>query len=521
MNGPSKITADHSSLVGLKAELLRKRLEVKEIKAKCPSQDIPKNEKSKDKVKDTHKNNENIPKVTETEDLNTLKKSKLMLEAKSRLYDKLQKSHSNVSELFLVDFSHKSDPEPEECMREEDFRNDNHDSDDDWIEYQDCFGRTRKCLREDLPKMQEKDHLLRQKISKEPSIKPVEEENIQDSPQREPEIEVIRRKWEEQTEKLTKKANIHYQDVLFDEARAHGVGYYSFSLDEEERVKQHKDLQKLREETLQKQKEMQELKEIRIKMEQNRLKVARIRQRIRAGLTPELPEYEDEMPQNSIKKSVNENSSNLDEKKKEESGQEDKTSEEAKSLAIIEDKVKAFGELLGKRTHWREMSQEEWVAKRRKDRLNEFAPMYNGIKNVSCTEFGNSESTYDNREVLKESCVINPDDYDDDSEIIGPLPQNGDLSAFIQSRTEKPLKEEDKSDDNASGPLLQDSADSFRLPCISSPSMVSSPPSLQKPVSEQKICNNNLKAINIVNSDRIVAGLRYLRAKFEERKRED
>ena len=49
-------------------------------------------------------------------------------------------------------------------------------------------------------------------------------------------------------ENLT-KSNLHYSDVRFDEARAHGAGFYNFSHDEDQRQQEQKTLKKLHEET--------------------------------------------------------------------------------------------------------------------------------------------------------------------------------------------------------------------------------------------------------------------------------
>ncbi|XP_051174214.1 coiled-coil domain-containing protein 174 [Leptopilina boulardi] len=502
MNGPSKITADYSSIVGLKAELLRKRLEAQELKNKNPTQNVTKHYKPKVKETKITKEKQTSPKVIEIEDINLLKKSKLMLEAKSRLYEKLKNSPKNKNDLFLVDFSNKSDSdtsdneeeikkENEDKLKEEDeFTEENYDSDDNFVEYQDCFGRTRKCLREDLPKMQDKDNLLRQKISKEPIVEKSPEKEIKqpESPQREPEIELMRKKWEEQTNRLTNKDNIYYQDVLFDEARTHGVGYYNFSIDEDERAKQQENLEKLRKETEQKQQEMQNLKEMRQKMEKNRLKVARIRQRIRAGLPPELSEDEDEIAKNP----ESDNSKAIEENKEEADKKIVENKEDEGSLAIIEDKVKAFGELLGKRPQWREMSQEEWIKKRRKDRQNEFAPNYDNFKKAGFLITKNDRNICEKNSTVKEHKISlppvqliseNQDEESDDSEIIGPMP-------FVDSPTLIPLP---------SNPPL---------------STIPLPPSPKESTSNYV---TNLKTKNTIDPNNIAAGLKYLRAKFEEK----
>lgn len=74
---------------------------------------------------------------------------------------------------------------------------------------------------------------------------------------------------------------------MFLEARTHGVGYYGFSKNEEERFKQQEALKQLREETEQKQKKAQELKMMRDKLLAARIKAAKERRRVRLGLPPE------------------------------------------------------------------------------------------------------------------------------------------------------------------------------------------------------------------------------------------
>lgn len=76
-------------------------------------------------------------------------------------------------------------------------------------------------------------------------------------------------------------------EIILLEARTHGVGYYSFSKDEEERAKQQEALKKLRDETEAKQKRAQELKAIREKQLAARIKAAKDRRRARLGLPPE------------------------------------------------------------------------------------------------------------------------------------------------------------------------------------------------------------------------------------------
>ncbi|XP_039310079.1 coiled-coil domain-containing protein 174 [Solenopsis invicta] len=418
MNMTKKINVNFSSLVGLKAELLRKQAEVNEAKLKTESINVPLSKKKSKKIV-TNDADKNAKRSVDSEDIVAHKKSKLMLEAKARLYERLKKSKNN-NDKFLVDFENKLD-EPDEEFADETINEEYPlEPEENWVEYQDCFGRTRKCLREDLPYMQKKDDLIKEEIMKK-HIGEEKEENREQYPiqEKEPEIEVMRRKWEEQTRKLADKVDIHYQDILFDEARTHGVGYYTFSQDEDERIKQQENLTNLRKETERKQREMKEIKELKEKMEQNRLKAARIRQRIRAGLPAEPTEEELAQEVKSINSTDNINISEKDqsvEKDKEKSNEEsnrasaninESTQEKETS---DEDKIKAFGELLGKKNHWHVMSQEEWIEKCRAQRINKFGPVYD---NFTRTEFDNSSQSIDEQLIHTENKEMNYTDTRD------------------------------------------------------------------------------------------------------------
>ncbi|XP_012278357.1 coiled-coil domain-containing protein 174 [Orussus abietinus] len=408
MNTTKRINVNFSSLVGLKAELLKKQIEVKDAKEKNenfhnPAAPKVKTKRTKEKKRDRE---DDAVKPVDVEDIEAHKKSRLMLEAKSRLYDTLRRSRKNVNPHCLVDFANKpyeSEEEQSDDAIDEVMSDDPSDPEDEWVEYEDCFGRTRKCLRRDLPMMQAKDNFVKNEIMKKPKSENDDDHIDRDAPLanvvQEPDIALMRKKWEEQMVRLSDKQDIHYQDVLFNEARTHGVGYYAFSQDEEVRAKQQENLNKLRQETKQKQKEMTELKTLKSKMEQNRLKAARIRQRIRAGLPAEptsveledsqskpsdVPEI-DSAPQGETE--VNQRLTDISSTSATmERTESEKTSPD--SLQAVEEKVKAFGKLLNKRT-WYEMSQEEWVHERREDRKKEFGPIYSNFKKGGYLENSN------------------------------------------------------------------------------------------------------------------------------------
>lgn len=61
--------------------------------------------------------------------------------------------------------------------------------------------------------------------------------------------DLLRKKWEEEEEANLTKRDIHYQDVLFDEARTHGAGFYKFDKDKSARSAQQDELANLHQET--------------------------------------------------------------------------------------------------------------------------------------------------------------------------------------------------------------------------------------------------------------------------------
>merc|ERR1711913_47647 len=61
--------------------------------------------------------------------------------------------------------------------------------------------------------------------------------------------ELLRQKWEKEEMENLKKDNLHYGDVVFDEARTHGAGFYAFSKDETKRTMEQETLKKFHEET--------------------------------------------------------------------------------------------------------------------------------------------------------------------------------------------------------------------------------------------------------------------------------
>ncbi|XP_044757449.1 coiled-coil domain-containing protein 174 [Coccinella septempunctata] len=363
-----------SSLLSLKAEILRKQ---EELKNKIYKKEKKKTPLTKNKGIEQRSEKDSV------EDLEELEKSRKALEQKAKLYDKLSKSKiidddpASFQNRFLVRFKDKQENEEQAKEDSEDEElpekyDDPENSDDEWVEYVDCLGRTRTCLKKDLKYFKSRDKDYKRDESPEPESRkeddkteePIselteEQQLLSDDMRR----EMLRKQWEKEEMELRDKSNIHYQDILFNEARSHGVGYYSFSKNEEERWRQQISLEKLREETKQQQKKSQDLKAIREKQLAARIKAAKLRKRARLGLPIEEDEDEEAEIGPPVPDPVEEPTIN------EEDALKEKLLEEARRTHVRpwdigKEKPKEFYEY----------SQDEWVEKKRKERLNEFAP---------------------------------------------------------------------------------------------------------------------------------------------------
>lgn len=191
-------------------------------------------------------------------------------------------------------------------------------------------------------------------------------------------LQSLREKWEQkEQELLAKDKDIHYQDLLFDEARIHGVGYYSFSTDETERQKQMEELIKRREETLKAQKEAEEVRKKRDEMMAVRVAAARARQRARAGLPPEETKDNQKDFTTCLLEFLTQQKNEADAKAKAEENklkeEQEKERQKLREAYIREWDVGKEG-VEGKVKKFREMTQEEYVEQQRDKRIKEFAP---------------------------------------------------------------------------------------------------------------------------------------------------
>ncbi|XP_034253693.1 coiled-coil domain-containing protein 174 [Thrips palmi] len=331
MNTGSKLDISKSSLLSLQAELARKREEAAKSKAQAQGNYIkPLAKPAKNSIFSRSNAGLENRQANDVHDLapdeeSKINKSRSILEKKAKLYDSLSKNSSNHEQSdYLVDFSGKAsddrqsygrdspddaeerrrrekEEEEEEARRADSDEYDApSDPEDDWVDFKDSLGRTRRCLRRDLSRFRELDDRLLKSL--EPKTPTVERESPPPGPSppaglpagcAAPDLlsddmrrEQQRLKWEEEEQNLRDKSDIHYQDVLFEEARTHGVGYFPFSRDESVRRTQQDDLKKLRKETEAKQKAALTQRERRQQLLNARLRAAHNRKRAREGLPP-------------------------------------------------------------------------------------------------------------------------------------------------------------------------------------------------------------------------------------------
>ncbi|KAF7266878.1 coiled-coil domain-containing protein 174 [Rhynchophorus ferrugineus] len=385
-----------SALLNLKAEILRKEDDL--VKAKSENVQKLKVIKKRAPLELKNKGVEERKQFDYTEEeLDLLKLSRSKLETKAKLYEQLSSNGSSTEILnrkYLVRFDKKgidcSIPKEltdvENLEKEvSDHYDDEVDSSEEWVEYVDCLGRSRKCLRKDLNYFKSKDEDLKSVVEKRQNADSVvetiednvetekasSEKDIENS--NEPELmsadirrDILRQKWEEEEEELRDRSDVHYQNVLFDEARQHGVGYYAFSKDEEERLKQQQALKNLRQETEQKQQKAKELRLLRDKQMAARIRAAKNRRRARLGLPPE-EDNSNEIEDEKDMTTDDEERKRVEEEKKKEEEEKQQMEKRKRHLRPWD-----IGKE-GLKEHYI-MSQNEWNEKKRDERCSEFAP---------------------------------------------------------------------------------------------------------------------------------------------------
>lgn len=417
-----KIEINSSSIVDLKAELFRKQEEVRLKRNLNGSEKLALNvEKYVDETNDDHLYDKNAHKISRLskkilgegtsfgenkldknkstksksddaslaikhEEELAFAKSRTMLEKKAKLYEQMA-SGSVIpdadNEELLVDFDQKSTLSYNH--RTSSSRSEIHKNEEDLVEYQDEFGRTRLIKRKNLPEDIKKNNQKESDL-----YDPVENwSKNNDLLSEDMKREIERREWEDETrqemdEPNNAKNKVHYEDVREGEIRDHGVAFFNFAVDEQARADQLEMLKQMREETESKQSEKQRIKDKRKQMLKTRLaKVA-----ARKGIT--LPESSDESDQEpeeqttyieKAKLKVDKDPVKVGRVRDWDLGKEglfasQTTEDRALSSSISKSKL---------------ISHEKFVEQRREERVNEFAPpnMYSSSSNQAHRENSN------------------------------------------------------------------------------------------------------------------------------------
>uniref|UniRef100_A0A672JMU3 CCDC174 alpha/beta GRSR domain-containing protein n=1 Tax=Salarias fasciatus TaxID=181472 RepID=A0A672JMU3_SALFA len=286
---PFEVTA--SSLVDLKAELYRKQEQFKQEKLGKDSGGY----KAKPNIKKPNvwsKQNAGVSAraAKDAEQLSeeqiTLDTSKRKLEEKARLYEQMTKGDFPDEEtegLFLVDFTQKIIDKKRETFGQKEAEEDDDDDrdcysspvpppqnpDEEWVDFVDALGRSRRCMKKDLPDFKKLDQDFKGKSAS------IDKTLLSEDMRR----ELQRQEWEREEEEAMRKpvGPIHYEDIRGQEARDLGVGYYAFSQDQEQRRKQRETLDMLRDQTTDQRTKRERLKEKRQAILKARL--AKVRQR--------------------------------------------------------------------------------------------------------------------------------------------------------------------------------------------------------------------------------------------------
>ncbi|XP_037658533.1 coiled-coil domain-containing protein 174 [Choloepus didactylus] len=295
---PLDVTA--SSLVDLKAELFRKQEEFKQEKLLKDS-GVSGKPKTNKKPSIWSKQNAGVSNRAEKdaeqkiEEQKTLDKAREKLEEKAKLYEKMTKGDfidEEVEDMYLVDFTQKIIDKRKEMeafganrdSRKAEERDDDEenlsegdvpppqDPSEEWVDYVDSLGRSRRCMKKDLPDLLEMDKNLQGRLF----ISPANEKTLLSEDMRK---ELQRQQWEEEEREALKRpmGPIHYEDIRENEARQLGVGYFAFARDKELRNKQMKTLDMLREQTTEQRTKRENIKEKRKAMLEARL--AKLRQK--------------------------------------------------------------------------------------------------------------------------------------------------------------------------------------------------------------------------------------------------
>lgn len=290
------IEVNASSLVDLKAELLRKQEELRQKKlqknASAENRDSKPitgkkgpllNKKIVSLAENSHADSEET-----IEEADALDRARKALAEKANLYERLSKGdfvpEEDGSQIYLVDFQQKainviterrrnhstvsataneavSDVRKEENLMADVDSYSAKSPDDEWVEYTDSLGRSRRCMRKELASLVEMDQQLAG--NKRPKFSDSEEGGNLELLSADMRRELERQKWEKEAEVEVSGPTgpVHYANVQFNEVRDHGVGFFGFATDEDTRQKQLDALKELRAQTQSKREKHDRLKD--------------------------------------------------------------------------------------------------------------------------------------------------------------------------------------------------------------------------------------------------------------------
>uniref|UniRef100_A0A8C6BIT9 Coiled-coil domain containing 174 n=1 Tax=Monodon monoceros TaxID=40151 RepID=A0A8C6BIT9_MONMO len=231
---PLDVTA--SSLVDLKAELFRKQEEFKQEKLLKDAGVLGKPKPTTKKPSIWSRQNTGVSNRAEKdaeqkiEEQKTLDKAREKLEEKAKLYEKMTKGafiDEEVEDMYLVDFTQKiidKRKEMEELGANRDYRKTERDDDEEtvsekdipppqdpseeWVDYVDSLGRSRRCMRKDLPHLLEMDKNLQGRLF----VSPANEKTLLSEDMRK---ELQRQQWEEEERESLRRpmGPVHYEDI--------------------------------------------------------------------------------------------------------------------------------------------------------------------------------------------------------------------------------------------------------------------------------------------------------------------
>ena len=370
------LSSDSVSMVDLKAEVVRKKEEALYNKFHGRTKANVHNNDSQKKNNIWSKSNVGVLKRN-SEDAEKERKERIRiqmaLEQKAEVYDKLKDGrYKDKDKLFLVNFDEDASYEiPDD------------DDEDDWVEYTDGLGRSRKCHKSDLPDMKKRDM---DAFGEEGTTITESEQTMLSEDMRR---DLLRQKWEREEEENLAKPQLHYTDVLFDEARTHGAGHYNFSRNESKRFSEMENLKSTHNETLEERFKRDAKKSHDDAKLKARLKKVRDKKRLKMGL-PALPDDDDdpivynndkkinEPKDISIEDSVTDTLRSLRQKEEIDKmrntivrewdvGKEGVSAKTATDQDEFKEKLKITMER-------KVLDQQEWVDQKRSERANEFAP---------------------------------------------------------------------------------------------------------------------------------------------------